>query len=123
MTYSTSTIYLLINKLIEVGLMLVYLFSPLILITIIKLHAKLKNELTRAVNRVALLLIVFCMNKALLIYYGDMLFNIIQLILIILIQWHVSRFYFNMATFKRKIDFYTYGVKYLFRELTQWLQN
>ena len=102
-------------NLISVALVSLYALAPLALVTIIQLNTGRQNKITNAVNKVAKVLILFCINRALTVLFGGVVFLSIELILILVLISIISRFYVSFNVFDRKLNFYTYGIKQIFK--------
>ena len=118
MNYSAIMNYLttsaLLYKLISIILMLIYTMTPVVLISVIQINAGKKNALTTAANKTAKALILFCINRALSLFFGGVIFLFVELVLILIIIFIVSRFYITVNLFDRKLNFYIYGIKQFF---------
>ena len=106
MNYSAIMNYLttsaLLYKLISIILMLIYTMTPVVLISVIQINAGKKNALTTAANKTAKALILFCINRALSLFFGGVIFLFVELVLILIIIFIVSRFYITVNLFDRK---------------------
>jgi len=96
--------------------MSLYTFAPIVLLSIIRLNTGMVNKMTAAVSKTAKVLILFCINRALSVFFGGFVFLLIELILVFILISIVTDFYNSFNIFDKKLNFYTYGIKQFFNK-------